>query len=116
MTAMSDAQDTCSGSSPPAHRRRRRWYQFGLRSLFLFTTAVVGLLVAWRTYVEPYRQQRDTVEVITRLGGTFEASEALTWQRWVIGGNLQNITRVDLSNCDAVYQFFPHVAELPRLE
>src|SRR5262245_17166487 len=94
MTGMSDIPDACSGPLPPAPRRRR-WYQFGLRSLFLFTTVVVGLLVVWRTHIEPYRRQHEALEVIKRFGGTFETSETAGWQRWLIGSGLQNITRVD---------------------
>ena len=37
----------------------RRWFQFSLRTLLILVTLAAGLLVAWRTYVEPYRRQRE---------------------------------------------------------
>ena len=48
---------------PP--KPKRRWFQFSLRTLLSLVTLAAGLLVAWRVYVEPYRQQR------LELGGCF---------------------------------------------
>jgi hypothetical protein len=97
-------------------RPQRRWYQFGLRTLFLLTTFIVGLLALWRAYVEPYRQQREAMEVIKQLGGMLETSEATAWQRWLFGDGSQNVTFVNLADCDLVEQYFPHIAALQSLE
>jgi hypothetical protein len=47
-------------------RRKRRWFQFGLRTLFLVTTA----LAVWLgIHTHRARQQRDAVAAIRRYGG-----------------------------------------------
>ena len=38
--------------------KRLRWFQFRLRTLFMLVTAIIGLLVAYRTYIEPYQAQQ----------------------------------------------------------
>ena len=54
-------------------KSRRRYLQFSLRTLLILVTLVVGLLVAWRVYyVEPYRQQRETMKLIEELGGSYK--------------------------------------------
>ena len=49
-------------SSKPS-KRRRRWFQFSLRTLLIVVTLVAGLLAAWRVYVEPYRRQREAMKL-----------------------------------------------------
>jgi hypothetical protein len=113
---MPDDHLTSSASLSAEARPRRRWYQFGLRTLFVLTTGIIGLLLLWRIYIEPYRRQREAMEVIKQLGGTFETTEAATWQRRLFGKDFQNITRVDLAYCDDVDEYFRHIAVLPHLE
>ena len=48
-------------------RRKVRWYQFKLSSLF-FAIAVSGILVG--TFLVPIARQRSAVQEVTRLGGT----------------------------------------------
>src|ERR1700680_1054774 len=54
-------------SNPP--KRKRRWLQFSLRSLLVFTLmcAVGSALVARR--MERKRQDRETVKIIIKSGG-----------------------------------------------
>ncbi len=82
---------------PP--KPRRRWFQFSMRSLLIVVTLVAGLLVAWRVYVEPYRRQRETMALITGLGGFYEAMPGgPSWLRGLFGDeNFQNIIEISLS-------------------
>jgi hypothetical protein len=116
MRRMSDDHLASSVSPPAEARPRRRWYQFGLRTLFLLTTVIVGLLAVWRVYAEPYRRQHEAMEVIKRLGGTFETREATAWQRRLFGEDHHDLTLVNLADCDRVEEYLPHVARLPCLE
>src|SRR5262245_42342530 len=90
----------------------RRWYQFRLRTIFVGMVVLGGLLVAYRAYIEPYRQQQRAMRLIKDLGGTYEASAAETWQRWLFGSDYQNLTFVNLADCDRVDEYLPHVARL----
>src|SRR5262245_5692528 len=83
-----------------AKRPRRRWYQYSLRTLLGFVTLAVALAMAWRVYVEPYRQQRQTMQLIQDLGGTYETTQASKWLRRLYGEDFQNITAVNLADCD----------------
>jgi hypothetical protein len=116
MSRMSDAQVAPLSSSSPESRPRRRWYQFGLRSLFLLVTVAVGCVVIVRSYVEPYQQQRHALEAIKALGGKFETSEAPGWQRRLFGADFQDVTALNLADCDKVDEYLPHVARLPGLQ
>ena len=53
-------------------KRRRRWFQFSLRTLLIVVTLAAGLLVAWRAYVEPYGRQREVMALIKDLNGGYE--------------------------------------------
>src|SRR5947209_4191745 len=97
----------------PSHPR---WYQFRLRTL-LAGMAVIGvLLLAARWYVEPFRHQRNTMELIQSLGGSYETSPPQKWQAWYFGGDYQNLIHVNLADCDQTDRFVAAVAGLPRLE
>ncbi len=104
-----------SPDSPASHKRRLRWYQFRLRTLLVFTTLVVGLLVAWRQLGEPYRRQRGTMKLVQDLGGEFQTAEAAAWQRALFGDDAQDITFVNLADSDEVDRYLRPIAELPRL-
>src|SRR5262245_6731051 len=109
MPSMDDSpaqDDGPSGARSPAPSRLR-WYQFRLRTLLAVTTAIVGLLVAWRTVVEPCRQQRQTMELIEELGGSFESAAADRWQVWLFGADYQNVVRVSLTDCDQPDKYLP---------
>jgi hypothetical protein len=87
-----------------------------LRTLLVLMTVLVGLLVAWREVVEPYRQQRETMTLVEELGGTFQASQPDEWQRWLFGDDFQNLTVVNLADCDEVARYAARIARQPRLE
>ena len=57
---------------PQASRRRRRWYQFTLRAVLALVLLAAVVLTAWRIYIIPYQAQAETIELIERLGGTYQ--------------------------------------------
>ena len=65
MALSSERQNASDGRA----KARLRWFQFRLRTLLLLVTAVAALLLAWRSYVEPYRRQQQTIELVKKLGG-----------------------------------------------
>jgi len=61
-------EDEPSSSTPP--KRKRRWYQFSLRTL-LIEIVVLAVGFGWLgRNVERKRQQRDAVAAIVKMGGT----------------------------------------------
>jgi hypothetical protein len=79
-------------------------------------TLIVGLVVTWRAYLEPYRRQRETMEFIQRLGGTYEAGEATAWQRRLFGADFQNLTLANVADLDEPAAYLPRIERLPCLE
>ena len=54
-------------AEPP--KRKRRWFQFSLRSL-LVTTFIVAVACGWLgKKIEQKRREREAVEAIVKLGG-----------------------------------------------
>jgi Leucine Rich Repeat (LRR) protein len=54
-------------AEPP--KRKRRWFQFSLRMLLIFT-AIIALCCGWLVRrVEQKRRERDAAEAIVKLGG-----------------------------------------------
>jgi hypothetical protein len=102
--------------SEPGHSPPRRWYQFRLRTLFVAVTAAALALLAYRTYLEPYQAQRQTIELIKKLGGRFEASDPTPWQRRLLGTDHQNLVRVDLADVESPEEYLPAIGRLPCLE
>ncbi len=63
-----------------------RWFQFSLLAMLIAATLVAGLLVAWRAYVEPYRRQREVMELIEELGGSCKTEPGgPSWLRELFG-------------------------------
>ena len=56
------------------------------------------------------------LEVVKELGGRVVTAEARPWQRRLLGADLQNITLIDLADCQQVEEYLPYVASLPCLE
>ncbi len=109
--------DSFAGTSKAdALPRRRRWYQFRLRTLLLLVTLAAVSAGAWRIYVEPYRQQRRTMKEIERLGGRYVSAAANPWLRGLLGSDLQNLTMVDVGGCDDPASYLGLVADLPAME
>ena len=65
--------------STRSDRPSRRWFQFSLRGLLLLILLVAVGAFAYRIYLEPYRRQREAIEVVKKLGGAFETAEATAW-------------------------------------
>jgi hypothetical protein len=95
---------------------RRRWYQFRLRTLLLAVTAAAVAAEAYRTYLEPYAQQRRAMEVIAELHGTYQSSGPTAWQRRLFGEDHQNLVLVNLANSDDPDRYVPYIARLPAIE
>ncbi len=106
--------------SEPSPTRRLRWYQFRLRSLLLLMTLLVLTLGAWRIYISPqvarYRRQQQTIELIEKLGGSYEATPAPDWLRRLTGEDFKDVGLVDLADSDAPDAYIDQVAALPKLE
>jgi hypothetical protein len=62
-------------------KRKRRWYQFSLRTLLIFT-AIVALACGWlATKIEEKRREREAVEAIIKLGGDVTYDYQYTYSR-----------------------------------
>jgi hypothetical protein len=99
-----------NGTKP---RGPRRWLQFSLRTLLVLTALAAGAMLAWRAYVEPYRRQRQTLALVEQLGARCQTEIAPGWLRRILGGDLQNIVLLDLSDCDEPDRYIEPVAALP---
>ena len=70
-------------ASPP----KRRWYQFSLRSLLavltLFVFLLAGYWAVFRTYVEPYRVQREAAEKLQEKWPELEIVWEPAGPRWM---------------------------------
>src|SRR5687767_7641203 len=85
--------------TPNPARKKRRWWQFGLRGLLLLVMLVAVALLACREYLKPYWRQQQTVALVEKLGGSCQTSEA---GRWFLrlAGSQQNVAQVNLADCD----------------
>src|SRR5262245_11768449 len=99
----------------PHGKRRRRPFQFTLRALLIGVTLAAALAFTWRTYVEPYRRQRETMQAIKELGGTFQTAEAPKWMTRLWGADFQNVTAVNIADFDAPEALLRQIASLPEL-
>jgi hypothetical protein len=95
--------------------RRRRWWQFGLRALLFLVLLIALGLLACRQYLKPYWRQQQTVALVEKLGGTCQTTEVSQW--WLrLAGSAQNVTQVNLADCDDPNAYVAEVAELPAIE
>ncbi len=108
--------DLVNPDAPAPPPKRRRWLQFSVRSLVLLTLLCAAGAYAWRSYLEPYRQQRQTMALIEGLGGSYQTSEASAWLRGIYGGDFQNVVLVNLADGDDPAAYLPAIAALPKLE
>jgi hypothetical protein len=100
-------------AEPP--KRKRRWYQFSLRTLMIFT-AIIAVGFGWLvSKIAKKRHEQALVAGIREHGGGVEYDSSVpTSLRWLLGGNFFNdvqyawITRAD----DATLR---SLAELTRL-
>jgi Leucine-rich repeat (LRR) protein len=100
---------------PRQERSTRRWHQFTLRTLLFLVAAAALCATAWRVSTEPYRYQRETMALIAKLGGTYKATDASGWIRW-LDKHAQDITFVDLADCDVPDTYLPHLVRLPQIK
>lgn len=94
---------------------RRRWYQFSLRAVFVLVTFFVGLAVVARLVLAPYREQQATMRLIERLGGSYQSEAETTWLRFILGSQFQNVTLVNLADCDEPEAYLDAIGRLPRV-
>src|SRR2546425_4184129 len=104
-------------SDAAQHPRRRSWLRFSLRTLLAVVALATGPLVAWRICIEPFRQQAATMALIEQLGGTYQSEPGgPAWFRRMFGEqHCQNVTHVNLADCDELEKYIDHIARLPRL-
>src|SRR5437868_3482989 len=92
----------------------RRWCQFSLRALMIVVAVAACLAYALMKATEPYRQQRQVIALIGKLGGTYRAEEVDGWLRHV-ERDLQDVVVVDLAGCDRPDAYLPDVGKLAKL-
>src|SRR5262249_36207481 len=77
-------------AGPP--RGRRRWWQFGLRGLLLLVLLIAIGLLACRQHLKRYWRQQQTVELVEKLGGSYQTVAAGGW--WLrLAGTTHNVTQ-----------------------
>ncbi len=94
----------------------RRWVQFGLRTLLVVVALAGVAALVWRSHVEPYRRQRQTMTLLGELGGRYETADSGARPWPLLGGDSQNIVLVDLAECDDPAAYLEHVLALPAVE
>jgi hypothetical protein len=90
-------EDEPNSATPP--KRKRRWYQFSLRTL-LVVTAIVAVACGWLgSKIEQRRRQRDALATLAKLGdnalaaydfqlnGSTEGPRGPAWLRSLLGEN-----------------------------
>src|SRR5437016_6783199 len=99
-------------------KSRRRWYQFSLWTLLIVVTLAAAAAFLGRWYTEPFHRQRLAMAAIEKAAGSYETVAAgPTWLRRIVGeGFFQNVTLVNVADCDDPALYFDHVAALPALE
>jgi hypothetical protein len=98
-------------------KSKRRWFQYRLRSLMLFTTLAAGATLAWRSWLEPHHRQRQTMALIERLGGNYQTTQAPSWLSHVLRYNVKNVVCVDLTAiAPPPAEYLADVSRLPQLE
>ena len=115
------AVDNAAMEGAPTPTRRRRWYQFSLRTVLIFTllVAVACGLVGRR--IERKRRERDTIESITSAGGQVTFNDQLgnpkadpqgsAWLRYLFGERfLSEVVWIKTGRAD-----LRHLNEMPCL-
>jgi hypothetical protein len=108
--------DASAGSPESTTRPGWRWYQFTLRAVLALVLVSAFGLAGWRMYLAPYQAQADAIDLITQLGGTYQADAGPAWMNLLAGFELHNVTLVNLADCDTPEKYVDHIARLPALE
>jgi hypothetical protein len=107
-------------------KRRRRWFQFSLRTLLIFTV-IIAVGAGWLgKRFEQKRKDRETVAAIVKLGGTvaygYQTDDLRaeppfpSWLRDFLGENFfSDVDSVWLRNATDVNAGVAHLKGLPRL-
>src|SRR5262249_50835262 len=123
MAADASHPDQRTPYRPP---RRRRWFQFSLRSLLVFivVAAIVSGLLGKR--IEQKNKERDATAAILRLGGTVTFDyqsepngkpRGPAWLRNLIGEHFfRDVSRVTLSGSNIGDAELEYVNVMPALE
>lgn len=76
-----------TSANKPPKRKGRRWLQFSLRSLLLFTGLCAGALGLWKVYLAPYYRQRPAIEELKGMGIEYhlKPAEDPRWVGWLVG-------------------------------
>jgi hypothetical protein len=94
----------------PVRKSRRRWFQFSLRSLMGLVTLTVALLVAFRVWVAPYREQRAAIAAFEEMGARYSTKEAPKWiARLLQDPKLSVVVWVDLRTIQDPQKYMRHV-------
>jgi Leucine Rich repeat len=110
-----------SDAAPP--KRKRRWFQFSLRTLLIFTL-IAAIACAWlRSKIEQKRQERQTVEAILKSGGKVKydyqianppaTAPGLDWLRSMLGEDFfSEVVSVDIYHNFFEQLLWPKAADL----
>jgi hypothetical protein len=104
-------------NDPALHARKRRWWQFRLRTLLIVVTLLcVGLLV-WRTYVRPYRLQQEVMQRLANIGASYQTQTGgSALLRRPFGDEFfQDVIEIDVRDSDDPEVSLDDVQQLPRL-
>lgn len=115
-----------------AHPQKLRWYQFSLRTLFIFMTLVAG--ITWfGMKLGDARRQKEAIEAIRRLGGEVhfeyeydsevrmyindEKIPGPAWARAVVGDDFfRTVSHVSFYNGHTASLDLKYLEDLPQLE
>lgn len=110
------------GEPPSRQPRRRRWFQYSLRSLFLLTT-VVAVWLGFET--QSARQREWVIARVSELGGRVivcyepghtEEPRGPEWFRGFMGsGYFARIVDIDLSGRETLDEDLAAIGDLPEL-
>jgi hypothetical protein len=97
------AMDAEPSTSEP-QRRKRRWYQFSLRTLLILTALIAVAAASLGTRIERKRKERESVEAIRKFGSVLYESYQMepagpAWLRFLLGDNFfSEVVSVALEN------------------
>ena len=114
-------------TEPP--KRKRRWFQFSLRTLLLAITAC-AIWVSW--YSNRVHRQRAAVQAVLDLGGTviydyqiiddraWDPKAESSWPHWIVQvfgiDSVQNVVRVSIMNGRATDETLSLIGQIPTIK
>jgi hypothetical protein len=78
------------------------WKRFSLRSLFVLMTLSCLTAGGWSAYVNPYRQQAQSLATVAKLQGTWRSTNAAgpPWYRWLVTKLVGDNTFIEVTEVD----------------